>query len=364
VHDRQHIRRLAGLAIVLVVVLALAGTAAAGLSRQAVPPPGISIVGWDSSRGGTAVWRGVARVREERFLPGARRPTLSPTAGGVAYVKHTRRGFDVYHTGTYGGFEQRLAQVSGPPPLSLAFSPDGQLIAFPSAKGIETVSIRGVRRTIPLPAAWRGSFLDGLVFSPDGALLAFSRTWRDARTGAPRNELGVVGRNGRGARSLVRNPRPAEGRYRAVFAPDGRRILFTAAGGSLASVAVAGGAVRSLTSPSVRDGERMDTDPVFSRDGAWTAFTRWRSARGGGGSDVYVMRVSGAELRRVTTTPAPTDPDATGAGSVALAWSPDGTRLLTRRYDRLATADVATGAAAELGRIGHGLAVGSVYWNP
>jgi hypothetical protein len=76
------------------------------------------------------------------------------------------------------------------------------------------------------------------------------------------------------------------------------------------------------------------------------------------------MRLSGAELRRVTTTSASADPGAPGLGSAALAWSPDGSRLLARRYDRLAVVDVAGGVVTELVRVGYGYLVGTAYWNP
>jgi dipeptidyl aminopeptidase/acylaminoacyl peptidase len=273
----QHRRHLAGLAGA--VVLALAGTAAAGVAERTPSaagsgPPAISVAGWDPERGATTVWRGLAELRMTRELPGARRPALARSIGALAFVRPVSGGFEVWLTGTQNDTERRLARVAGTRPSSLAVSPDGRVLAFPSARGLETVTSLGVRRLLPTPAAWQGSTFDGLQFSPDGSLLAFSRTWRDARTGALRNELGVIRRDGRGARSLVANPRPVEGRYWPAFTPDGRRVAFTTAGGRLAVVPAAGGTVTALTAPAAGRGEWKDTDPVFSRDGAWVAFTR------------------------------------------------------------------------------------------
>ncbi|NJD17777.1 MAG: protease [Gemmatimonadetes bacterium] len=70
-----------------------------------------------------------------------------------------------------------------------------------------------------------------------------------------------------------------------------------------------GGAVRLTSTPAV------ESDPHFSPDGKWIAFTSNRS----GNPDVYVVAAEGGEPRRLTWYPTPSE---------ARGWTPDGTRVL------------------------------------
>ena len=77
--------------------------------------------------------------------------------------------------------------------------------------------------------------------------------------------------------------------------------------------------IRVVSADGSRDvqytrGERSATNPRFSPDGRWLAFTSSRS----GSNQVWVMPVDGGEAERVTDAK-------TGVG--AYAWSPDGTRI-------------------------------------
>ncbi len=71
-----------------------------------------------------------------------------------------------------------------------------------------------------------------------------------------------------------------------------------------------GGIARRLTSTPA-----VESDPHFSPDGRWIAFTSDRS----GTPEVYVVSAAGGEPRRLTWYPAPSE---------ARGWSPDGTRVL------------------------------------
>jgi tricorn protease len=99
-----------------------------------------------------------------------------------------------------------------------------------------------------------------------------------------------------------------------------------------------GGDARRLTS-----GDGVETDPVFSPDGRWIAFT----GESAGNLDVYLVAAAGGVPRRLTWHP---------ARDRAVGWTPDGGRVLfrsdrnspARRYDRLFTVAVAGGLPAEL----------------
>ncbi len=81
-------------------------------------------------------------------------------------------------------------------------------------------------------------------------------------------------------------------------------------GGDLWSVPRQGGDARRLTV-----GVGLESDPVFSPDGRWIAFT----GQYDGNTDVFVMAAEGGVPRRLTWHPAP---DRT------LGWSRDGSRIL------------------------------------
>jgi Tol biopolymer transport system component len=359
-------RRLLGVVWLTLAATALATAVVAWLAAPAAAvqnaSPGISVAAWQPERNGSTVWKGTAnRLVAERFLQGARLATLSGTGAGVAFIRYAGTGFDVYLTGTYGGFEQKLAHVAGSRSTSLAVSRDGRRIAFATPNGIDVV-VNGSgfpRRTVPLPARWRGSRYGALAFSPDGKLLAFARTWGDGRAGTLRNELAVVGLDGAGARSLARNPDPFGSRYDPTFTPDGTRIAFPAADGSLALVPVSGGAATRLTQPPRRVSDRRDARPLFSADGRSVAFTRTRA---GGPSEVWVVDADGTGLRQLTITPLPTEPGRPRSGSTALAWSPDGPSLLALRRDAIAAVGLVSGESTTLLRIGFGYEPGTAVW--
>lgn len=92
------------------------------------------------------------------------------------------------------------------------------------------------------------------------------------------------------------------------------------------SVPRAGGEARRLTS-----GQGVETDPHFSPDGQWVAFTGQYE----GNDDVYVVSADGGDARRLTYHP--------GSDQV-VGWSPDGKKVLFRsarnsysRFTRLYT---------------------------
>ncbi|MBI4623580.1 MAG: PD40 domain-containing protein [Verrucomicrobia bacterium] len=118
----------------------------------------------------------------------------------------------------------------------------------------------------------------------------------------------------------------------------GKTQIVFAYGSSLWSVAREGGEARRL----VVGDPGSATGPLFSPDGSLVAFTGNFDTN----EDVYVVPAAGGEPRRLTTHPG-TD--------VALAWTPDGKRILFRssreaysRFERLFTVSVAGGFPTEV----------------
>jgi tricorn protease len=99
----------------------------------------------------------------------------------------------------------------------------------------------------------------------------------------------------------------------------------------------AGGDAQRLTS-----GPGLETDPVFSPDGKWLAFTGEYE----GNQDVYVMPAAGGQPRRLTYHP---------GGDRAIGWTPDSKRVLFQsnrnsysRFTRLFTIPLEGGFPEEL----------------
>lgn len=113
------------------------------------------------------------------------------------------------------------------------------------------------------------------------------------------------------------------------------QIAFSYAG-DLWLVPAEGGEAQRLTA-----GVGLETDPVFSPDGRWIAFTGEYE----GNYDIYVVAAAGGVPRRLTHHP---------ASERALGWTPDGKRVLfrsprashTTRFDRLFTVGVEGGPAS------------------
>src|ERR1700688_3817229 len=82
-------------------------------------------------------------------------------------------------------------------------------------------------------------------------------------------------------------------------------------GGYLWSVPREGGEARQLTTGG------HETNPVFSPDGKWIAFT----GQYDGNADVFVMPAGGGEPKRLTWHPAP---------DVVVGWTPDSKKILFR----------------------------------
>jgi len=94
----------------------------------------------------------------------------------------------------------------------------------------------------------------------------------------------------------------------------GRTIVFEA-GGNLWSVGLEGGTARRLTADT-----GYDSNPRFSPNGRWIAFTGWYA----GNSDVYVMPSDGGYARRLTYRSYNIGPHHGARDNIVVGWTPNG----------------------------------------
>jgi len=169
------------------------------------------------------------------------------------------------------------------------------------------------------------------VFAPDGKWIVFTST-RDGSADLYRANV-----DGTGLERLV-----ADAAYddQAAISPDGKSIAFVSSRGGNADIFILDLASKSIR--NVTNNAAGDFRPAWSPDGHWLAFSSDRNSKkpiGPGGfailqsTEVFVMRVDGSELRQITRFDEV-------AGSPR--WSNDGKRLVFYRADLKAAADIAS----------------------
>jgi TolB protein len=295
-----HMKRLAGLAVV--AVLALAGTVAASVRAQDLPPD----LAFVSDRDGDqeiytirADGRGLRKLTDNRFAD--TNPAWSPGGDRIAFTSNRHGNEELYVMDADGRNVKRLTRnrVADFAPV---WSPDGRRIAFvrrAAAAGGEVfvmnadgsgparrISPRAVRDHGSYSPDWSGSAGNRIVFS-SGAL-------------TPENaELYVVRPNGTGLQRLTFTRGDAETLGDDGFpawSPSGRRIAFTSNrtnDNEIWIMAASGQGQRRLAGLPGRD----DTHPTWSHDERRLAFSS-RDARGR--AAIYLVGLDGKGLRRLT----------------------------------------------------------------
>ena len=174
------------------------------------------------------------------------------------------------------------------------WSPDGALLlARGSDAGVPALLVLTIGGNIPPRTVATG--LTGATWSPDGSRIAARRGGAIVvfTPGGDETRVGATG-------AAAHDPGDA-----AAWSPDGRRLVFAAAGPGGAAIAIAstaGGAVSRIAVGSAG----TPVGPAWSPDGTTIAF----GLQGG----VHVVGADGGDPRRLASGSAP-------------AWSPDGTRI-------------------------------------
>jgi Tol biopolymer transport system component len=221
-----------------------------------------------------------------------------------------------------------------------AVSPDGRWVAYAQGLDLYVAPLAGGP---PRQVTREGANDQYPAFSPDGKRLVFRRVAKD--------ELFVIGLDGKGLRQLTNDPAGAE--HEPAWSPDGSRIAYTRygcapgdeGGSCIWSIPAAGGTPTLLTGADLPPGctdklpgyyvRRHSSHASWSPDGRQIAFTSIYDVctNQGGGSDVWVMNADGSGERNLIGDSSTIDQ--------APTFSPDG-RLIAFASDRGRTTDIWT----------------------
>jgi len=206
-----------------------------------------------------------------------------------------------------------------------AWAPDGSAVVYRDGPGLQMITVDG--DPYDPPDFTHHAQDRHPAWSPDGATVVFATDRR------PFTSLDIATRPADDNEAkLTRLTDDPEDDWDPQWSPDSRQIVFVSLRDGrqhLWLMDADGGREREVDlGPGVFD------DPMFSPDGEWLAFTRRERNTE---KALYVARVDGSELRRLTNS---------GAREADLAWSPDGSTIAVVRYDEaslIVLVDVASG---------------------
>jgi Tol biopolymer transport system component/DNA-binding winged helix-turn-helix (wHTH) protein len=153
-------------------------------------------------------------------------PAFSPDGSSLAFCSDRTGALEIWVRPLVPGAREVQVTSDGQDNVQPAWSPDGRLVAFTSMRrgGIWVVpALGGVARQVT-------AFGSGSAWSPDGGSLAFisNDVVQIDHAGSSTSLIWLVSADGGRPRPLTERWDPPGGHRSVSFAPDGRRLAFTA----------------------------------------------------------------------------------------------------------------------------------------
>ena len=265
---------------------------------------------------------GLQIFRADPFTPRCHRIRTFRRGWSIQLTRDGRYAVVALHPGRLGivDLRRRRTRLLNLPRGVL--STDGRLLAYADRGRVLVARRDGGGRRIVAATRGRSVSYGGFAWSPDDRWLAFSVStgdWPELKT-----SLEVLNLRTRARRTLYREPDPYGHAPVATWSPDGL-TLYVAGTENPFTITRDGRRRRRLEHPG-------QGSPIWSPDGRRMLFT---DSGAWGVGDVFVANADGTDVRRLTNTKPP-EIGEEQRGSYALAWSPDGGRILYLRHFTLA----------------------------
>jgi TolB protein len=246
-------------------------------------------------------------------------PDWSPDGTKIAFTRCGRARCELW-TVKYDGTASRrvgpdcLRKTNCVDRSSPSWSPDSKRIAFGQASDIQDQRPKdpeiyvmnadgsGVRRITDMSSTEKPYSTDRFwpIWSPDGKRLVFEVQHFENADPPNRRAFFIIGADGTGLRQLT--PWTLNAGGRPDWSPNGKLILFRTISptnrhhGNLHTINPDGAGLKKLTNYPA---PKAVLNGSFSPDGKWIAFSRFTN---GPYPAVYIMRLDGTGLRRVTSS--------------------------------------------------------------
>lgn len=262
-------------------------------------------------------------------------PAWSPDGREIAFVSDRRDARGVYSIAVDSGAE-RLVTTDTRSIAAPTYSPDGKTVVYTAIDGAVSGLIVGAANiadaaedVFPFRAQWLSS--SELLYTADGQIKRRASSGGPARAIAFSADVAFTRQAFPPKRRAFppQGPQPVRGLMHPAISPDGAQVAFAALG-DLWLVSAAGGEV---TPERLTQDSFVETDPVWSPDGARLAFSTDRD----GSMDLWIRDVRTRSERKIASR------------AMSAAWSPDGTRIaFLDPESQLQIVDVTSGNVRQL----------------